>query len=211
MNEKPFNDFDVNALNKFNIKINDIKKLFKKLKQPNPIKVRFIPKFLNELKLKIKGKLFILNYNNYNDLEILTGKRDRILNELIISYSENYNVDVDIFNKLNNLKNIRTEEMTEDEYFLKNFDRNKRSNGADFLLGCLSHYPILEDEGRKLDYLDDQYKDAMINGNKINILNEAEIKYRNSKDLIIEIGGSDKKVEIYEKIIMLINEMKMNN
>ena len=223
MNEKPFNDFDVNALNKFNIKIDDIKKLFKKLKKPNPIEVRFIPKFLNELKLKIKGKLFILNYNNYNLLEILIGKRYKILNELITSFSEN-NVDVDIFNKLNKLKNNKTEEMTADEYFLKNFDSNKRRACADFLLDCFSHYPILEDEGRKLKYLDEvttpgdpfqmisfQYMCDMFNGNKKDFLNEAEIKYRNSKDLIKKNGGSDKKVEIYEKIIMLINEMKMNN
>jgi hypothetical protein len=95
MNKKPFKDFDVDTLNKFNIEIDSIKNLFTKLTEPNPIEVRFIPNYLKALKLQIEGKLFILKYYNYNEFDIHIDKR---LNELINSYSENSNADVDVLN-----------------------------------------------------------------------------------------------------------------
>ena len=211
MNKKPFKDFDVDTLNKFNIEIDSIKNLFTKLTEPNPIEVRFIPNYLKALKLQIEGKLFILNYKNYSEFDIHIGKRDKRLNELINSYSENSNADVDVLNGLLQLKNKNMYWISEEDRILQFFEREQYVH-VSFLFDCFRQYPILELD-RKYPYdLCGNYKCSLSEYNKekeIIFLNEAVGKYLYSKDIIIKNGGSEKKAEIYEKIISLINKRKM--
>ena len=176
----------------------------------NPIPIEFIKikEYLEGLKLKIKAKIFILNKNFFSRF---IPKNKIQLNNLIEQYSNSVDYDVNILNELKRLKNIfysKKTNITKEEMFLKDFQNRKKDD--DYLFIVFNEYPALEDEKKEV-YLANDYSTfiGLSKQEKLNFLNDAKMKYEKFLDLIKKDEENNNLLQqVYEKIIMLINEIK---
>ena len=204
---KEFQKLDKKSLSILKRKIKNTLSLFGKL---NPIPIEFlkIKEYLEGLKLKIKAKIFILNKNFFSRF---IPKNKIQLNNLIEQYSNSVDYDVNILNELKRLKNLfysKKTNITKEEMFLKDFQNRKKDD--DYLFIVFNEYPALEDEKKEV-YLANDYSTfiGLSKQEKLNFLNDAKMKYEKFLDLIKKDEENNNLLQqVYEKIIMLINEIK---
>ena len=204
---KEFQKLDKKSLSILKRKIKNTLSLFGKL---NPIPIEFlkIKEYLEGLKLKIKAKIFILNKNFFSRF---IPKNKIQLNNLIEQYSNSVDYDVNILNELKRLKNLfysKKTNITKEEMFLKDFQNRKKDD--DYLFIVFNEYPVLEDEKKEV-YLANDYSTfiGLSKQEKLNFLNDAKMKYEKFLDLIKKDEENNNLLQqVYEKIIMLINEIK---
>ena len=204
--EKDFQKADNNYLCSLEKKVNYIISLFNKLK-PIPVDIKYMKDYLKAFKLKIEAKKYILSYNFFS--KFFPGYTSN-LNNLIERYKKTKDYDVTILNELTKLKISlfrNNTDMTKEKMFLKKFENEKKDR--DFLFSILNEYPIIEDKNTQV-YIDMEYKQVfgLNNQKELNFLNDAKIKYDRTLEIIKENKGEEIQ-QIYEKIIELINTIKL--
>ena len=214
-------------MNKLTIEVENILTLFNKLNPEQiPPDIKLNPEYLESFKLKLKVKQFIIahriNENNsfYFSLfgiRIYKKEKKDELNSLIQQYNnlKNY-IDIDLLNELNSLSSGQNNNITECDLFLNRYNRTEDSlKDERFLLSIFKDFKALEfDKNNNIKYNDLYYEWENIYWNplqdksKLNFLNTALKKYNNSLELIKNNFNDEKLIEVYQKIIELINIIK---
>lgn len=196
------------SLSGLKIKIKNTLSLFEKI-NPIPFELKKTKEYLEALKLKIKAKIFILNNNFFSRF---ISKNKTKLNNLIEQYKNSIDFDVNILNELQRLKNLfysKRTNMTKDVMFLKYFESRKKE--SDYLFIIFNEYPTLDDENKVPVYIASDYSNfiQLDKQKKLNFLNDSRMKYEKSLNLIKKDEENNISLQqVYEKIIMLINEVK---
>jgi len=216
-----FNEIENDELKKLKKEVVNIKLLFNKLKisQSNeiPNDIKFIPHYLESYLLKIKAIQFIRKYPYQHDIDNLNERLELI--NLIESYSKCSDIDEDLLNKLkhilnepytNNINNrintILNNTPDEDDFYfifeefppLELSHNNNRYSNEDTLVGI-----------KTIDLIRD-YKSAMCKRSiyKRDFWNDALIKYTHSIQIINKRYNDENLKQIYEKIIIKINQKR---
>ena len=210
-----FNEFENDELKKLKKEVENIKLLFNKLKisQSNeiPNDIKFIPHYLESYLLKIKAIQFIRKYPYQHDIDNLNERLELI--NLIESYSKCSDIDEDLLNKL---KNILNEPYTNNINNRINTILNKPGQIAFYII--FEEFPPLE-----LSHNNNRYsnEDNLVGIKTINLIsdykrsickrdfwNDALIKYTHSIQIINERYNDENLKQIYEKIIIKINQKR---
>ena len=220
------NIYDYNRIILYNLekKADGILSLFEKLKPEQiPTDIKFVPEFLKSFKLKIKVKKLILDYKSNKNNSVYfsifgirfykKGKRNE-LRSLIEEYNNINNpyIDVDLLNDLQNLENANNSNTTQCDIFLSRSNSMIDAQKDEIYLLHISEE--FKDKSNNITMNFDiihKRKSAVssrVSENKLDVLNKALVEYKESLNLIKNDLNEEKLIEVYDKIILIINLLK---
>lgn len=192
--------------------IENIFLLFNKLNINNsnqiPTEIKYIPDYLQSYLLKIDVIQFIRKYPSKNDIN---NNRKRLeLNGLITSYSKCPNIDCELLRRLTKLSNDTNEDDV--NVIINKLNWIKSINVEEkicAIYGVISFdYPPLELEHNvviKTINLSQKLKERR---NDKQFWADILVKYQSSLELVKERYNDEKLKQIYENIIVIINQIR---
>ena len=217
---KNFNILTNSELNDLKKEIENISLLFIKLNLKNtnqfPTEIKYIPDYFQSNVLKIKAIQFIREYSSSH--YIINNRIKRLeLRSLINSYSKCLDIDNNLLNNLKQILNGSNNNINDEiEDELKHIESLNIEQKTYRFYSILDKYPPLE-LGNKIS----GNSNELINIKKIDLClyhkkdmknqsfwNDTLIKYQNSLQIINKNSNDKNLKKIYEKIIIIINQIR---
>ena len=201
-----FETIQMNKLLELKRKTKNILSLIEKLKQI-PTEIKFVPNYLDSVKLKIKAKEFLIK-----------GEGNIDKNELVIfieEYKKSNDVNSDILDKLYRLCNPNCAKIRDNNnnFFISTKDQRENEENLYHLIDRLQTYDKRNEINRFNYNLAIEWKNIICcspnsREEKKSLLNKALSFYENSFENLKQNSNNNNLIKEYERIIRLINIIK---